>query len=53
MTREEAIRELKYRLAVSVAKEMFRRGLLNDREYKLMDIRLAQHFQPFFGHLAA
>jgi len=53
MTREEFKRELKYRLALSIAQNMLKQGLIDDVQYKLMDIHLAQHFQPFFGYLAA
>lgn len=53
MTPEQFDREIKYRLAVSVAKRMVEQNLITNEEYKIMDIHFATVFQPFFGHLAA
>ena len=52
-TEELFTKELKYRVAMSIVKDMADKGLIDDAEYKLIDIQLADKFQPILAPLCA
>jgi hypothetical protein len=51
MTHEQFEREKDYRVALSVAKTMLKRGLIDDREYHKIDTILIDKYLPVFGGL--
>ena len=51
MTKEQFEREKNYRVALSVAKAMLSRGLINDRDYAKINSKLIAKFRPVFGGL--
>ena len=52
-TEELFTKELKYRVAMSIVKDMADKGLIDDAEYKLIYIQLANKFQPILAPLCA
>ena len=48
MTHEQLQREFQYRVAMSLVKELLKRGAISDEEYRIVDARMIKHFQPIF-----
>lgn len=51
MTTGQFEREKNYRLAVSIAKTMLKRGLITSHEYRRIDKVLIKKYRPVFGGL--
>jgi uncharacterized membrane protein len=53
MTQEQFKAESRYRTAMSVAKAMLARGLINQGEYKKIDTIMLKKYRPILGSLQA
>lgn len=51
MTHEQLQREFQYRAAMSLVKELLKRGVISDEEYRMVDARMIKHFQPVLSSL--
>lgn len=51
MTNEQFEREKDYRVALSIAKAMLARGLINERDYTKINASLIAKYRPVFGGL--
>ncbi|MCE5235837.1 MAG: SHOCT domain-containing protein [Clostridiaceae bacterium] len=51
MTKEQFEREKNYRVALSIAKAMLARGLINDKGYAKINAKLIAKYRPVFGGL--
>ncbi len=51
MTGEQLAAERDYRISMSIAKSMFRQGLLTKQEYNKIDTILLEEYQPILGSL--
>lgn len=51
MTNGQFEREKNYRVAVSIAKTMLKRGLITSHEYRRIDKILIRKYRPVFGGL--
>lgn len=49
MTNEQYERERRYRVAVSVAINMLKQGLICEDEYQIINERMIKKYNPFFG----
>lgn len=51
MTKEQFEREKNYRVALSIAKAMLVRGLINEKDYTKINTKLIAKYCPVFGGL--
>ena len=51
MTQEELRNDMRYQAALSVAKTMLEKGLINKEEYAEIDTTLLQKYRPYLGSL--
>ena len=51
MNNEQFERERRYQSAVSVARTMFRRGLITEDELRVIDTILLEKYRPLLGSL--
>ncbi len=51
MTKEQYDREKNYRISLSIAKTMFNRGLINDKDYQKIVAMLIAKYNPVWGGL--
>ncbi|MPM98875.1 hypothetical protein SDC9_146065 [bioreactor metagenome] len=51
MTGEQLQRELKYRAAMSLAKELLKSGMISEDDYRAVDARMIRIFEPIFKGL--
>ena len=51
MTHEQLHKEFQYRVAMSLAKEMLKGGVINEDEYRAVDARMIMLFQPIMAGL--
>jgi uncharacterized membrane protein len=51
MTKEQFEREKNYRVALSVAKTMLARGLINEKDYAKINAKLIKNYNPVLGGL--
>ena len=51
MTKEQFEREKNYCVALSVAKAMLARGLINEKDYAKINTKLIAKYRPVFGGL--
>jgi len=51
MTKEQYERERRYRVAVSVAVTMLKKGLICEDEYRIINERMIDKYNPLFGGL--
>ena len=49
MTAEQFDREKRYQAALSIARDMLRRGVLNEADFLRVEAKLAEKFRPTFG----
>ena len=49
MTAEQFEREKKYQAALSVARSMMGKGIINDADFLYIEDKLREKFKPFFG----
>lgn len=52
MTNEQYERERRYRIAISVAVAMLKKGLLKEDEYRIINDQMIEKYRPVFGGLA-
>lgn len=52
MTNEQYEREWRYRIAISVAVAMLKKGLLKEDEYRIINDQMIEKYRPVFGGLA-
>ena len=53
MTHEQFDREKNYRVALTIAKSMFKQGLITDLEYRQIDTLLIGKYSPVIGGLCS
>ena len=53
MTREQFHREAAYGTAMSAARSMHGRGIINDRDYRKIETIMRGKYQPIFGGLTS
>ena len=51
MTNEQFERERRYRVAISVAVGMLKRGLISEDEYGIINETMIEKYKPLFGGL--
>ena len=51
MTEEQLQREIKYRAAMSLAKELMRSGVITEDDYRVVDARMIRIFEPILKGL--
>jgi uncharacterized membrane protein len=51
MTHEQFDREKRYRVALSIAKSMLHKGIINEDDYKNIDTKLMQKYHPLLEGL--
>ena len=51
MTKEQFQAERLYQMSLSVAKTMFRKGVISEEEYKQIDTILLEKYRPILGTL--
>ena len=51
LTKEQYERECNYRLAVTIMKTLLGKGLLTNDEYRRVEKRLVEKFNPVWGQL--
>lgn len=51
MTGEQLQRELKYRAAMSLAKELLKSGMISEDDYHAVDARMIRIFEPILKGL--
>ena len=51
MTGEQLQRELKYRAAMSLAKELLKSGMISEDDYRAVDARMIRIFEPILKDL--
>ena len=51
MSKEQFRRELVYQATMHLLRKMMGQGLLSADEYAMLDTKLSQKYQPFFGTL--
>ena len=51
MTGEQLQREIKYRAAMSLAKELLRSGVISEDDYHAVDARMIRIFEPILKGL--
>lgn len=51
MTNEQFERERRYRVAISVAAVMLKQSLISVEEYRIINERMIEKYNPFFGGL--
>ena len=51
MTGEQLQREIKYRAAMSLAKELLRSGEITEDDYRAVDVRMIRIFEPILKGL--
>ena len=49
MTREQFEREMNYRAAMNIAKEMLRRGFIDAKDYAKIDAAFKRKYKPVIG----
>ena len=49
MTKEQFDREKKYQAALDVAREMLKKGVIDEADFLRIEARLAAKFQPVLG----
>ncbi|HBV51202.1 MAG TPA: hypothetical protein H9956_05875 [Candidatus Eisenbergiella pullicola] len=49
MTKEQFDREKKYQAALAVAREMLKKGVIDEADFLRIEARLAAKFQPVLG----
>ena len=49
MTKEQFDREKKYQAALAVAREMLKKGIINEADFLRVEAKLAEKFRPTFG----
>jgi hypothetical protein len=53
VTNEQFERERRYQSAISVARTMLKRGLINEAEFRVIDTMLLEKYKPLLGSLCA
>ena len=53
MTREQFNREAGYGTAMSAARSMHRRGIINDRDYRKIETIMKGKYRPIFSDLTS
>jgi len=51
VTHEQLQREFQYRVAMSLARDLLKSGVLSDEEYSAVDVKMIQRFQPVLAGL--
>lgn len=51
MTKEQGRNEIVYQMTMSVARQMFEKGLLSKEEYHKYDTKMRQKYAPIIGTL--
>ena len=51
MTHKQLQREFQYRVAMSLAKELMKNGVISDEEYRTIDSQMIKCFQPVLSGL--
>lgn len=51
MRKEDIRRDMLYRVAISVARDMLDKGLINEKEYAQIDMILLEKYKPYLGKL--
>ena len=51
MTKDQFEREKNYRTALAIAKNLVTRGIISEKDYREIDTKLAQKYQPIFGSI--
>ena len=49
MTNDQFERERRYRVAVSIAAAMLKQSLISEGEYRIINERMIEKYNPFFG----
>ena len=50
MTKEQFEREMPYRVSMSVANSMLRKGLISQAEYDAFDVLMIEKYRPLIGN---
>ncbi len=51
MTKEQFEREKNYRTSLAIARNLVNRGIISEKDYRKIDTKLAQKYQPIFGSI--
>lgn len=51
MTHEQLLREFRYRVAMSLARELLKSGMISEGEYQIADAKMIEYFQPVLAGL--
>jgi hypothetical protein len=51
MTKEEYQRERRYQMAMHIARQMLKNGVITEDDYKVIDTNMTAKFAPIFGTL--
>ncbi len=49
MTKEQFEREKNYQTSVALAKNLLRKGIISEKDYRKIDTILIQKYRPIFG----
>ena len=51
MTKEQLDREKNYRVSLAVAKNLLKKGIITEKDYRKIDTMLVQKHRPIFGSI--
>ena len=52
MTKEQFNREIAYNTALTIARSLLTKGLINNKDYRKIDTKLKKKYRPIIGTLS-